>query len=178
VNHDDHVRLIEGGIARGGVWADLGAGAGAFTLALRDIAGPKVEIIAIDRDRGSLRTLRDEMGGRFPGTHLRLVESDFVQSLDLPPLDGVLVANAIHFVPARDQAPLLRRWREYLKPEGQLIVVEYDAEQGNRWVPYPVSFTTLRKVARAAGFAEPVLLGARPSRWMGRMYAAAAHPVP
>jgi hypothetical protein len=59
-----------------------------------------------------------------------------------------------------------------------LIVVEYDAEQGNRWVPYPVSFTALSEVAPAAGFAEPVLLGAPPSRWMGRMYAAGAHPVP
>ena len=58
VNHADHVQLIEAGLERdsGGVWADFGAGSGAFTLALRDIAGPDAAIIAVDRDRASLQT--------------------------------------------------------------------------------------------------------------------------
>src|SRR5918998_6338492 len=58
MNHADHVQLIEKGIDReGGIWVDFGAGSGAFTLALRDIAGSDIELIAIDRDRSSLQTL-------------------------------------------------------------------------------------------------------------------------
>jgi precorrin-6B methylase 2 len=70
VNHADHVRLIEPGIAPncGGVWADFGAGSGAFTLALRDIAGPDIDLIAIDLDRASLQTLNATMERRFPGS--------------------------------------------------------------------------------------------------------------
>jgi ubiquinone/menaquinone biosynthesis C-methylase UbiE len=177
MNHADHVQLIAAGIERaGGVWADLGAGSGAFTLALRDLAGPDVELIAVDRDRAGLRTLRAAMERRFPGTRLRLLEADMTGQLALPPLDGIVAANAIHYVP--DQTALLRRWRDELKPEGRLIVVEYDAETGNRWVPYPLSFASFGEIAKTAGFAAPVLLSTRPSRWLGRIYSALTYPAP
>lgn len=176
MNHADHVRLIEPGIDRGvgGHWADFGAGSGAFTLALRDLAGPNAHLIAVDHDRGSLRALHAEMARRFPGTRLQTLAADFAAELELPPLDGILTANAIHYIPWREQAALLRRWRVHLKPDARLIVVAYDADAGNRWVPYPVSFTGLGTLAEAAGFAEPVLLGTVPSRFLGRMYAAMA----
>ena len=176
MNHEDHVRLIEAGIGRdrGGLWADFGAGSGAFTLALRDVAGAAVEIIAVDRDRADLQTLRSAMDRHFPGTRLRLIGGDFRDAIDLPPLDGVLAANAIHFVPYREQEALLRRWRGYLKPGGRLVIVEYDADVGNRWVPFPISIAAFGPLARAAGFDEPVLLGARPSRFLDRIYSAVA----
>ena len=177
MNHADHVQLIETGIerTRGGVWADFGAGSGAFTLALRDIAGPDTAIIAVDRHRASLQTLRATMERQFPGTQLRLLQADIAGHLTLPSLDGIVAANAIHFV--SDQTALLRRWRSYLKPEGRLIVVEYDTDSGNRWAPYPMSYAAFRETARAAGFTDPVLLGSRPSRWLGRLYSALTRPM-
>jgi ubiquinone/menaquinone biosynthesis C-methylase UbiE len=173
MNHRDHVQLIENGIGRdrGGVWADLGAGTGAFTLALRDVAGPGVEIIAVDRDRSALQALGDTMERSFPGTHLRQLPADFTEPLALPPLDGILAANAIHFV--RDQASLLRGWSRYLKPAGRLVIVEYDADVGNRWVPYPLSYAALQTLAPAMGFGQAALLGTRPSRFLGQIYSAA-----
>ena len=180
VNHADHVQLIEEtGIERnsGGVWADLGAGSGAFTLAIRDIAGPDSAIIAIDRDRASLQTLRATMERIFPGTRLRLLHADIAGRLALPPLDGIIAANAIHYIPKRNHLALLRRWKEYLKPEGRLIAVEYDAEPGNRWVPDPMSYAAFQDLAPAAGYTEPVLLGMRPSRWLAPIYAALAYPI-
>jgi ubiquinone/menaquinone biosynthesis C-methylase UbiE len=180
VNHADHVQLIEKGIDRnsGGVWADFGAGSGAFTLALRDIAGPDTTIIAIDQDRSSLQTLQAAMERRFPGTRLRLLEADIAGHLMLPPLDGIVAANAIHFVPSPDQTELLWRWRAHLKSDGRLLVVEYDTDNGNRWAPYPMSYDTFRETARAAGFTDPALLGSRPSQWLGRIYSALTHPIP
>jgi precorrin-6B methylase 2 len=179
VNHADHVRLIEAGIEqnRGGVWADFGAGSGAFTLALRDLAGPDTAIIAIDRDRASLQTLRATMERRFPGTRLRLLQADIAGPLTLPPLDGIIAANVIHYIPRQNQLALVQRWKEYLQPEGRLIAVEYDAETGNSWVPYPMSYTAFQELTWAAGFTEPVLLGTRPSRWLAPIYAALAFPV-
>src|SRR5262249_26658723 len=136
MNHDDHVHLIEHGIARnsGGVWADFGAGSGAFTLALRDLAGPDVSLTAVDRDRHSLHSLRSTMERQYPGTRLHLLTADFRQPLSLPPLDGILTANAVHYV--ADHVALLQHWRSYLKPDGKLVIVEYDTDDGNRWVPY------------------------------------------
>ena len=176
MNHEDHVHLIEQGIerSRGGTWVDFGAGDGAFTLALRDVAGPNIELIAVDRDQASLRSLRTAMERRFPGTRLQLVTADFRQDLSLPPLDGVLAANAVHYV--SDQVALLHHWQSYLKPDGRLIIVEYDTDHGNRWVPYPLSFATFQHLVVAAGFSSPTLLGVRPSRFLGRIYAAMARP--
>lgn len=174
MNHDDHVALIETGIGRGsgGVWADFGAGSGAFTLALRDIAGPEVEIIAVDRDRRSLDELRQAMARQFPGARLETLAADFTTLLDLPPLDGIVAANAIHFV--RDRQTLLQRWRAYLQPHGRLVIVEYAAERGNRWVPFPVPFAAFQRLAPAAGFTAPALIATRPSWFMQGMYGAVA----
>jgi ubiquinone/menaquinone biosynthesis C-methylase UbiE len=178
MNHEDHVQLIADGIeaGEGGVWADLGAGSGAFTLALRDVAGPATEIYAVDRDSSALSSLRAAFDRQFPGSSIHLQSADFTRPLELPPLDGILAANSIHFV--RDHAAFLGRWRGYLKPDGRLVLVEYDTDEGNRWVPYPVSFASLSTVAKAAGFSEPVLLGSRGSRFLDRMYAAAMDPAP
>ena len=58
MNHRDHVNLLRRGVPEpGGVWADLGSGAGAFTLALAELVGPGAEIYAVDKDRGALRQL-------------------------------------------------------------------------------------------------------------------------
>ena len=179
MNHTDHVQLIETGLERnsGGVWADFGAGSGAFTLALRDIVGPDAAIIAIDRDAASLETLHATMERRFPGTRLRLLQADIAGRLTLPPLDGIIAANAIHYIPKRNHEALLQQWKEYLQPEGRLIVVEYDADTGNSWVPYPLSYTNFQELARAAGLSEPVLLRERPSRWLAPIYAALTFPL-
>ena len=54
----DHARsrraAASGRAARsaGGTWADIGAGEGAFTLALADLLGPGGRIVAVDRDAG------------------------------------------------------------------------------------------------------------------------------
>jgi ubiquinone/menaquinone biosynthesis C-methylase UbiE len=174
MNHADHVRLVAPGVSAnaGGRWADFGAGTGAFTLALRDIAGPEVEIIAVDRDAGDLRELRRAMESAFPGTALQTHVADFTRPLELPPLDGILAANSLHYV--RDQVALLRRWRSYLVPGGRLIVVEYDTDRGNHWVPHALSFETFSGIAQEAGFTRPERIGTQPSRFLGSFFAALA----
>ena len=43
MEHDDHVGLIRDGVEGAGLrWLELGAGRGAFTLALADLLGPYV----------------------------------------------------------------------------------------------------------------------------------------
>ncbi len=67
MDHRDHVALIRGGIGGpGGTWADIGAGEGAFTLALADVLGPGSRIIAVDRDAGALRSNATAVTARFP----------------------------------------------------------------------------------------------------------------
>jgi SAM-dependent methyltransferase len=171
MDHSDHVRLLRGGIQEGGgVWADLGAGTGAFTLALADLLGPTGVIHSVDRDRRALAQGERAVRSRFPKTTLHALEADFTQPLDLPPLDGVVMANSLHFHRAKE--PIIREVCGLLKDGGRLIVVEYNVERGNRWVPYPVSYPAWEALARRAGFTRTRLLGRRSSRFLREIYSA------
>lgn len=188
MNHSDHVHLLEGeaGLRErlglplrsiGGTWADLGAGSGAFTLALADLLGPgapesPTRITAVDRDRSALSVLARDMQRAFPAVRLETRAADFTQPLELAPLDGIVMANALHFIPHGKQPALLRQLRERLKPGGQFLMIEYNADQGNPWVPYPFSYSRWEALARAAGYAQTTKLAAHPSRFLGEIYAA------
>ncbi len=165
LNHADLVALIEDGVGeRGGRWADLGAGEGAFTLALAELLGPDTRITAVDRDARALRAI----DGRF-----ETQVADFTRPLDFRDLDGVLMANSLHFV--RDRQPVLEFVRLMLKPGGRLVVVEYGTDSGNRWVPYPFSYARWETMAARAGFTGTRLLRTVPSRWLGSMYSAVSN---
>ncbi|MDP9282943.1 MAG: class I SAM-dependent methyltransferase [Chloroflexota bacterium] len=159
---------MQGGVTRGGTWADLGAGTGAFTLALAELVGPGGNVIAVDRDRGALRDL--ERALRPGGATVRTLAADFTKPIELESLDGVVMANSLHFV--RDKAPVLGLVHSMLKPSGRLLLVEYDADRGNAWVPHPMSFETWRALADANGFTGTRELASVPSRFLRRIFSA------
>ena len=172
MQHAEHVALIRAGVPAGvgGVWADLGSGWGAFTLALADLLGPGGVIYSVDKDGSSLRDQEREMRGRFPATAVHYQHADFTRRLDLPPLDGVLMANSLHFHKNKDA--VLQLVRGYLKPGGRLVIVEYNTERGLPWVPYPLSYTAWTALAARNGFAGTRLLATRTGRYRDEMYAA------
>ena len=171
MDHTDHTNLLRDGIATpGGVWADFGAGTGAFTLALADLLGPGAEIVAIDRDVSRLRANEQAMRARFAETEASYVVADFTQALDLPTLDGIVIANALHFT--QDQPDVVELLRSHLSDAGRMIVVEYNIERSNFAVPYPVPYPRWQALARGAGFAHTELLARRPSRFLREIYSA------
>ncbi len=168
MDHADHVQLLREGVTAGGTWADLGAGSGSFTLALAELVGPGGEVIAVDKDRGALRQLEHAL--RPDSAVVRTLSADFTKPIDLPSLDGVVMANSLHFV--RDKTPVLALVHRMLKASGRLLLVEYDADNGNHWVPHPMSFETWRALADASGFSGTRKLASVPSRFLGRIYSA------
>ncbi len=169
MEHRDHVALIKAGVV-GKTWADFGAGGGAFTLALADCLGGQGTIYAVDQDRRALDEQQRIMRRDFPAIDAHYIVSDFTRKLDLPPLDGIIMANSLHFL--REKSAVLQLLRTYLAAHGRLIVVEYNVDKGNMWVPYPFSYGTWEKLARQHGFTETSLLGRRPSRFLGEIYSA------
>jgi SAM-dependent methyltransferase len=172
----DAVEMISGGDGDGriggaerGIWADLGCGDGTFTRALAHLLAAGSAVHAVDLDDAALRNIPAEAHDVRIVTH----HADFTR-MPWPfdeRLDGILMANSLHYV--RDQEAFIRQCDGHLKADGRFIVVEYDFERSNRWVPYPVSRRGLTALFTAAGYSSPVWLGSRPSVYQrGEMYAA------
>lgn len=171
MDHADHVRLLRPGVADcRGKWADFGSGSGAFTLALAELLDREAVLHSIDRDGAALKRQRQRMSTRFPETRVHFYQNDYTQRIELPALDGLVMANALHF--QRRKEPVVRLLRSYLKPGGRFILVEYNTDRGNRWVPHPISYETWAEVAADCGFAATELLAKTPSSFLGEFYSA------
>lgn len=178
MDHGDHVALLRPAVAPDGsagrgraqTWADLGSGTGAFTLALAELLGPGGTIVSVDLDADALLAQAAAVRERFPSVRLDQRVADFREVLTIPVLDGIVMANSLHFVARGEQVGVVRRLAAHLRPGGRFVVVEYDAEGGNPWVPHPFGPRTWVGIASAAG-----LVGARevarvPSRWLGAIW--------
>lgn len=154
-----------------GTWADLGAGSGLFSRALAALMEDRGRVIAVDRDAGALKAIERVA----PAATIEVVVAD-VRAPDAIPelrdaaLEGAVLANVLHFVD--DPGELLRRLGRLLRPGAAVVVVEYEGERANRWVPHPLPPARLAEVARAAGLTAPRVVARRPSAYQGVMYCA------
>jgi len=147
-------------------WCDLGAGSGTFTRALAQLLAPGSTIYAVDFDASAL----DEIYDRRKDVEIRKIVGDLESAtLRLPKVDGILMANTLHFI--REQSLLLRR---LLTVTDRFLIVEYERSRPHRWGPYPVSFEKLGQFFRDLGVENVEKLATRPSLFGGTMYSALA----
>jgi trans-aconitate methyltransferase len=171
----DAAALIRDAVAgREGDWADLGAGGGTFTRALAELLGSGSRIFAVDRDPAAVAAVKAWADTDAP--NVTAMQGDLTATLELPPLDGILLANALHFV--KDQGAVLARLVAMLKSDGRVVIVEYDRRDASRWVPYPVSIAGFQALAAATGLTKPRVVESRPSNYEGIIYAAYADRIP
>ena len=167
VGYDPTVRLrdaiemlAESGVDTPGptTWADLGSGTGTFTLALADLLAAGSTIHAMDQDGAALRELPPEHKGVRIATH----RGDFTnETWPFARVDGILMANSLHYV--EDQAAFIRSCERRMTVPRRFLIVEYDTDVSNRWVPHPVSRKKLASLFRDAGYSSIAMLGSRPS---------------
>ena len=121
-------------------WADLGCGDGLFTLALANLIGKESVIHAVDTNQTSLSNIPDLENSILIQKH----KLDFVQKpLPFKNLDGVLMANSFHFV--KDKNVFVSKLKSNLTSSHKLILIEYDMDTANKWVPYPISYAKLER---------------------------------
>ena len=177
MDHADHVRLLRAAVEPGGTWADIGAGDGAFTLALADLLGPGGRIVAVDRNGRALRANEASVRERFPDVEYATLIADLTGPLDLPELDGLVAANSLHYVPRYRQVAVIRGLSAHLRPGGRFVVVEYDADRGNPWVPHPFTYESWERLAESAGLTDTRRIGRVPSRFLDAIYSAESRRV-
>jgi ubiquinone/menaquinone biosynthesis C-methylase UbiE len=150
------------------LWLDLGCGTGLFTLALARNLQAGSKIIAIDKDEKALR--------KIPATvneiEIQTLAADFIsETLDVKGVDGILMANSLHYV--QEKKTLLNNLIVSMKTNGMFLIVEYDRQSGNPWVPYPLTIEDAKELFKSIGYIGFHVLNKRPSSF-GRfhMYAA------
>ena len=161
-NHPDFV--IQGKIN----WADLGCGTGTFTLALASLLTKGSMIYAMDTNEQALKDIPDS----FENAVIKKLKGNFVtDKLEFDELDGILMANSLHYV--KDKPGFIQKTIPHLNKQGCFLLVEYDTDSPNNWIPYPLTFSSLQKLFSGFGFSSIRKLNELPSIFnRAMMYAA------
>ena len=157
-----------------GTWADIGAGTGVFTEALMEILEVG-KIIALDKSPHALYEIgnrQSAIDNKKNKISLEIVEGDFHQPLDLPMLDGIIMANSLHY--ASDHKMVLKNVITSLKRGGTFILIEYETDTPLiPWVPNPVSFRKFIELCEKLDLSKPTMMTKRKSLYNdGDMYVA------
>ena len=149
-------------------WADLGAGKRLFSEALLTILPPGSTIHSVD-------LYKQPNLQHHPSIIFH--QADFVKDkLPIPTLDGILMANSLHYV--KEQVACIKQLKTHLRNgAGVFILIEYDTDRGNKWVPFPVSFASAQSIFGDAGFSKIEKIGERQSMYRrDSIYAALISP--
>lgn len=145
-------------------WADLGCGEGLFTSALSYQLASGSKIFAVDKNIKVFKADQHE------GVIVEKVKADFVRdTLNVAKLDGILMANSFHFVSAK--IDFINSLARYFRKQESFLIVEYDTDAANPWVPYPISFYSIKKFFLKKGFDYIEKIHELPSRYSnGNIY--------
>ena len=147
------------------VWADLGCGDGLFTNALSQLIVDESLIYAVDKNKRSLQHVEVRSGVQLEKLQLNFVNDE----LSLKNLTGILMANSFHFI--KDKNAFINKAFNCLDVNGYFIMIEYDTDKSNFWVPYPISFNKLEKFFSSYNYTTNKL-NEMPSRYNGTIYSA------
>lgn len=163
MSDEDAISLIKKAVnaRESQVWADLGCGSGTFTKALNSLLPAGSHITAVDREKQRLDL-----------PNVEFLQANFERDdLKLSGLDSILMANAIHYV--AEKAALIRKLEPMFASLPRFVVIEYDTNRANPWVPFPITFEKLRDLFESLGYLKVVKLNEKPSAYnAGNMYCA------
>ena len=82
------------------------------------------------------------------------------------------MANSLHYI--KDKERLLTKLAGALKTNGRFLIIEYDTEASNQWVPYPITWNKLQTALLKIGFTNVLKLSQRKSTFGPMMYSCEA----
>jgi SAM-dependent methyltransferase len=141
------------------VWADLGCGTGLFSQALALLIPAGSKIFAVDTNRAALNRITPSKR-----VTIETLNADFSKDpLQMSGLDGILMANSLHFI--QDKPSFISKLDKLLGGEGSFLIVEYNTDEPNPWVPFPISFKELVDLFLRLGYQVIRKINELPSRY-------------
>jgi len=122
------VRIMdEIGVKEGMTVADVGAGDGYFTFPLAEKVGNSGKILASDIDNRALQVIRDKCAEKGIQNISVILGKEDDPLIAQKSVDIILMVNIIHLI--ENSSKYLKKLGESLKPDGKLVIVQWDAEK-------------------------------------------------
>jgi ubiquinone/menaquinone biosynthesis C-methylase UbiE len=122
------VRVMdEIGAKAGMTVADVGAGDGYFTFHLAERVGNGGKVLACDIDNRALQVIRDRCAEKGIQNILVILGKEDDPLIPQKDVDIILMVNVIHLI--ENPSDYLRKLEQNLKPNGSLVIVQWDAEK-------------------------------------------------
>ena len=158
-------------IAAGGIWAELGCGQGIFSAGLAHHLGPDGRVIGLDINRHSLHQIKSNIKGTAWASQILPLQGDLRDPLPLEGMEGLLLANVLHYFREKEKKAILRRLLHGIRPGGQLILVEYNSHRGNPAVPHPLPAQDWLRLMEEVDWQQGRIQATVPSSFLGEMAA-------
>ena len=131
--------------------ADIGAGAGWFTIRLAERVGPNGIVYAQDIQKQMLQSIERRVSREGLQNVRPTLGTQNDPNLPAGALDAVLVVDSYQEVPPGERVAFLRRLAAALKPNGRIGVVNYKPGRGGPGPDVRVGSLSVEENARDAG---------------------------
>jgi ubiquinone/menaquinone biosynthesis C-methylase UbiE len=151
-----------------GIWVDAASGDGVFAEVLLELSRSTLIVIGIDLRRSAVENFNHAVC--HANTAIAL-QANLNSPLPIRPIDGILIANGLHFFDQSIQIRILDNCYRALKDSGSLVIVEYNTAESTGVVPFPIPIASIDGLIATCGF-EPVNKTTRvDSTYLEEMYA-------
>lgn len=116
----------------GDVVADIGSGAGAFSVPMARAIGPNGTLYAVDIDQEMLDYVSDKARKEGVG-NVRTVLGEYNDpKLPVKDVDVAFMHRVLHMIENRQA--YINSIAKYLKPDGRIVIIEKNREDANNWM--------------------------------------------
>ena len=116
----------------GDIVADVGSGAGAFSVPMARAIGPNGTLYAVDIDQGMLDYVADKATKEGVG-NVRTVLGEYDDpKLPVKTVDVAFFHRVLHMIEHRQA--YVNAVAKYLKPDGRIVIIEKNREDATNWM--------------------------------------------
>lgn len=127
---DEVIKKLE--LKPGDVVADVGAGAGAFSIPMARAVGPSGTLYAVDIDQGMLDYV-SERAKKEGVANVRTVLGEYDDpKLPVKTVDVAFFHRVLHMIEHRQA--YVNATAKYLKPDGRIVIIDQNPEDVNDWM--------------------------------------------